>query len=121
MSSSFTIYGIKNCDTMKKAMRWLDSQGITYQLHDYKKSGIDTDTLQLWLEQTGADTLINRRGTTWRRLSDTDKAACDSGDPAAIARVLADNTSAIKRPVLPLDKQLLVGFNDATWTDAFKL
>lgn len=116
-----TIYGIKNCDTMKKAMRWLDDRGIDYQLHDYKKSGIDTDTLLLWLEQAGADTLINRRGTTWRRLSDADKTACDSGDSTAIARVLAANTSAIKRPVLPLDKYLLVGFNEATWTDAFKL
>jgi len=117
-----TIYGIRNCDTMKKAMRWLDSQGIEYQLHDYKKQGIDPDTLAEWLEQVGPDTLINRRGTTWRKLSDEDKVRCESGDQRETARVLAHNSSAIKRPLLPIDDNtLLAGFDETRWSDAFNV
>lgn len=103
---------------MKKAMRWLDEQGIAFELHDYKKSGIDTATLEAWLQQVGPEVLVNRRGTTWRKLDDADKAACDSGDPARIAAVLAANPSAIKRPVLPAGDQLLVGFKAEDWARA---
>ena len=116
--TTLTLYGIKNCDTMKKAMRWLDDQGIAHELHDYKKAGIDTDTLGHWLQQVGPEVLVNRRGTTWRRLSDDDKAACDSEDPSRIAAVLAANTSVIKRPVLPAGERLLVGFKAEEWAEA---
>ncbi|MCH8552974.1 MAG: Spx/MgsR family RNA polymerase-binding regulatory protein [Natronospirillum sp.] len=116
--AEYTIYGIKSCDTMKKAMTWLQAQNLDFELHDYKKAGIDEATLKTWLNSVGPDVLVNRRGTTWRKLSDEDKAACDSGDPDAIARVLAANTSAIKRPVLPLGEQILVGFKEEEWREA---
>ncbi|MFY0664162.1 MAG: arsenate reductase [Natronospirillum sp.] len=114
-----TIYGIKSCDTMKKAFTWLDTQQVSYDFHDYKKQGIDPDTVQRWLEKVDHRVLINRRGTTWRKLSDADKAACDSGDPTAIAQVAAASTSVIKRPVVDTGQQLLVGFDAAQWADHF--
>ena len=120
MSNTCTIYGIRNCDTMKKAMRWLDQQGIEFELHDYKKAGIDTDTLVGWLKSAGPEVLVNRRGTTFRKLSDDEKSICAGSDLHAIAEVLATNSSAIKRPVLPLNDQLLVGFKEADWADTFK-
>lgn len=113
------IYGIKSCDTMKKAFTWLDAQGIAYEFHDYKKQGIDAATVERWLDQADAKLLINRRGTTWRKLSDADQAACDSGDPVAIAQVAAANTSVIKRPVVDTGQLLLVGFDAAQWADHF--
>ena len=102
-----TLYGIRNCDTMKKAWTWLDAHGVAYDFHDYKKRGIDEATLRGWAGQLGWEVLLKRAGTTFRALPDADKA--DLGEDKAIALMLA-NPSMIKRPVLDSGGQLLVGF-----------
>jgi arsenate reductase len=107
MAMSITIYGIKNCDTMKKARAWLDSHGVTYSFHDYKTEGIDRARLVRWAEEVGWETLLNRAGTTFRKLDDADKEAL--GETKAITLMLAQ-PSMIKRPVLDLGGKLLVGF-----------
>jgi arsenate reductase len=110
-----TLYGIKNCDTMKKAWTWLDAHGVAYDFHDYKKAGIDEATLRGWAGQVGWEILLNRAGTTFRALPDSDKA--DIGEDKAIALMLA-NPSMIKRPVLDIDGTLLVGFKPDTYIAA---
>ena len=107
MAKSITIYGIKNCDTMKKARTWLDSHGIAYRFHDYKTEGIERAHLADWAKQVGWETLLNRAGTTFRKLDDADKA--ELSEAKAIALMLAQ-PSMIKRPVLDLGGRLLVGF-----------
>ncbi|MEZ5609563.1 MAG: ArsC family reductase [Rhodocyclaceae bacterium] len=107
------IYGIRNCDTMKKALTWLDSQAIAYTFHDYKREGIDSTTLADWVARVGREPLVNTRGTTWRKLPD--EARRIDADADAIALMQA-NTSLIKRPVLDTgDGRLLVGFNADTY------
>ena len=101
------LYGIKNCDTMKKAWTWLDDHGVAYDFHDYKKAGIDRATLEGWVRQLGWEVLLNRAGTTFKKLPDADKQGIDAGK--AIALMLAQ-PSMIKRPVLELGSKLLVGF-----------
>jgi len=91
------IYGIKNCDTMQKALKWLDAKNVAYQFHDYKESGIDKDTLKIWLGHFPADKLVNTKGTTYRALSESEKASI-ANKPKAIA-LMMENTSLIKRPV----------------------
>jgi arsenate reductase (glutaredoxin) len=106
---NITIYGIKNCDTMKKARAWLDQRGIDYSFHDYKAAGIERDRLERWCKKLGWETLLNRNGTTFRKLPDKDKNGLDAGK--AVALMLAQ-PSMIKRPVLELGGgQLLVGFS----------
>ncbi len=107
-----TLYGIKQCDTMKKARAWLDAHGIDYRFHDYKKEGIDADRLRRWSEQVGWETLLNRAGTTFRKLPDTDKQDLD--ERCAIALMVAQ-PSMIKRPVLELETKLVVGFRPETY------
>jgi len=103
-----TIYGIKNCDTMRKARAWLDKRGVDYAFHDYKTAGIERAQLEQWAKQVGWDTLLNRAGTTFRKLPDKDKNGVDS--KKAIALMLRE-PSMIKRPVLDLGRgKLLVGF-----------
>ena len=105
---SITIYGIKNCDTMKKARAWLDKRGVGYAFHDYKTAGIDRERLDRWEKKVGWETLLNRAGTTFRKLPDKDKTGLDA--KKAIALMLAQ-PSMIKRPVLELPGgKLLVGF-----------
>jgi Spx/MgsR family transcriptional regulator len=104
---SVTLYGIKNCDTMKRARAWLDASGVPYAFHDYKAEGIDRARLEGWARSVGWETLLNRAGTTFRKLPDADKAGLDEG--RAIAFML-DQPSMIKRPVLDLGGRLLVGF-----------
>lgn len=104
---SLTIYGIKNCDTMKKARTWLDDHGLAYAFHDYKASGVDENTLRAWAKQVGWEKLLNRAGTTFKKLPDADKAGID--EDKAIALMLAQ-PSMIKRPVLQGAGALLVGF-----------
>ena len=106
-SASITLYGIKNCDTMKKARAWLDDHGIAYRFHDYKVDGIDRSKLEHWVLELGWETLLNRAGTTFRKLPDADKASLT--ERKAIALMLAQ-PSMIKRPVLEKGKKLLVGF-----------
>ncbi|MDB5376966.1 MAG: hypothetical protein JWR00_1412 [Rubritepida sp.] len=111
-----TIYGIKNCDTMKKARSWLDARGVSYAFHDYKASGIEAETLEGWADQVGWEKLLNRAGTTFRKLPDADREGIDDGK--AIALMVAQ-PSMIKRPVLLDGKKLLVGFSPETYTKEF--
>lgn len=105
-----TIYGIKNCSSMKKAFDALEAKSITYTFHDYKKLGIDRATLQHWAEQVGLDVLLNKKGTTWRKFT-TEQQAAILSSPEATVQALVDYTSLIKRPVLVNGKQILVGFD----------
>lgn len=102
-----TIYGIKNCDTMKKARAWLDKQGVAYDFHDYKTAGIDRAQLEAWSAKVGWESLLNRAGTTFRKLPDQDKDGL--GEKKAMALMIAQ-PSMIKRPVLEAGGKLLVGF-----------
>ena len=102
-----TLYGIRNCDTMKKARNWLDEHGVRYAFHDYKVAGIDEATLRRWVGITGWEVLLNRAGTTFRALPDADKPNLDA-DKAV--RLMLANPSMIKRPVLESGNTLLVGF-----------
>ncbi|MFG1192218.1 ArsC family reductase [Xanthobacter flavus] len=102
-----TIYGIKACDTMKKARGWLDDKGVAYAFHDYKSAGIDAKTLEGWAKKVGWEKLLNRAGTTFRKLPDADKADID--EAKALALMLA-HPSMIKRPVLEHGRDLIVGF-----------
>ena len=111
-----TIYGIKNCDTMKKARTWLDSRGISYRFHDYKAEGIDAGSLGRWIGALGWETVLNRAGTTFRALPEADKTGLDA--EKAIALMLAQ-PSMIKRPILDLDGTLLAGFKPDAYEDAF--
>ena len=116
MAKPATIYGIKNCDTMKKARAWLDARGIAYTFHDYKAAGIERRLLEDWARQVGWETLLNRAGTTFRALPDENKA--DLTENKAIALMLAQ-PSMIKRPVLDMGKTLLVGFKPDQYEKAF--
>ena len=110
-----TIYGIKACDTMKKARDWLDAHGVAYAFHDYKTVGIDRAHLQAWSKVVGWETLLNRAGTTFRKLPDADKQNLD--EAKAIDLMLAQ-PSMIKRPVLVRGEQLLVGFKPDVYGQA---
>jgi arsenate reductase len=112
---TITIYGIKNCDTMKKARIWLDEHGIAYGLHDYKSEGIDKLSLQRWCKQVGWELLLNRAGTTFRKL---DEAAKQDLDEAKAIALMLEQPSMIKRPVLDVDGVLLVGFKPEVYTEA---
>jgi len=104
---SVTLYGIKNCDTMKKARAWLDAHNVAYRFHDYKASGIDREQLERWCKRASWETLLNRAGTTFRQLPDDDKTNLD--ERKAIALMLAQ-PSMIKRPVLQIGSDIVVGF-----------
>ena len=115
---TITIYGIKNCDTMKKARAWLDSHGVPYEFRDYKTSGIGKDRLKQWSEELGWENLLNRAGTTFRKLPDSDKEGIN--ERKAVALMLAQ-PSMIKRPVLELSGgKLLVGFNPDAYKSAVR-
>lgn len=117
-----TLYGIKSCNSMKKAFTKLDELQVPYQFHDYKKQGIDKASIQRWIEQLGLDKVLNKKGTTWRKLSDEQKAGADADENQAIELMLA-NTSMIKRPIVEGMIQdhpiLLCGYNEEEFADAF--
>jgi arsenate reductase (glutaredoxin) len=113
---SITLYGIPNCDTVKKARVWLEGRGIAFAFHDYKKSGADAEKLTAWCDAMGWETILNRTGTTFKKLPDSDKADLDQGK--AIALMLAQ-PSMIKRPVVELPQGLLVGFKPDQYEKAF--
>ena len=113
---AITIYGVKNCDTMKKARAWLDRKGVTYAFHDYKAEGIDRAHLDRWIDHAGWETVLNRAGTTFKKLDDADKADLDR--EKAIALMLAQ-PSMIKRPVLEADGKLIVGFKPEVYETEF--
>jgi arsenate reductase len=112
---SVTIYGIKNCDTMKKARGWLDAHGVAYAFHDYKAEGIERARLESWAREVGWETLLNRAGTTFRKLPERDKDGLT--EKKAIALML-DQPSMIKRPVLAVSGKLVVGFKPETYERA---
>lgn len=115
-------YGIPNCDTVKKARKWLEAKGVDYVFHDYKKEGADPAKLAAWVDAKGVDVVLNRRGTTFRKLSDEQKADIDA---AKSVNLMAQNPSTIKRPVVEFDggqaDGLLVGFKADEWEQALKL
>ncbi|MGP5536695.1 Spx/MgsR family RNA polymerase-binding regulatory protein [Psychrobacter glacincola] len=121
---TITIYGIKSCSTMKKAFTKLDDLGISYDFHDYKKQGIDKETIQRWVDSLGIDKVLNKRGTTWRKLDDSQKQEADSDVDKAID-LLVENTSMIKRPIVEgelTDKNriiLLCGYDEAEFDKVF--
>ena len=112
---SITLYGIKACDTMKKARTWLDEHGVSYAFHDYKVSAIDAASLQKWCDEHGWDKVLNRAGTTFRKLDEADKQDLDQ--TKAIALMLAQ-PSMIKRPVLDLGERTLLGFKPELYAQA---
>ncbi len=111
------MYGIPNCDSIKKARRWLDQHDVTYQFHNYKKDGITAEQLSLWVDQLGWEILLNKRGTTWRTLSDEQKANIDASKAIALMRA---HTSMIKRPVLMIDGHIEIGFSEAVYSALFQ-
>lgn len=111
-----TLYGIKNCDTMKKARTWLDEQGIDYAFHDYKSSGIDRGSVERWCDAAGWETVLNRAGTTFRKLPEAEKG--NIGRDRAIALML-EQPSMIKRPVLETEGRVLVGFKPDLYDNFF--
>jgi arsenate reductase len=115
MAKAITIYGIKNCDTMKKARAWLDKRGVTYVFHDYKTEGIDKARLEAWAKLAGWEVLLNKAGTTFRKLPDKDKDGIT--EKKAIALMLAQ-PSMIKRPVLDVGGKLTVGFKPELYEKA---
>ena len=114
---TITIYGIKSCSTMKKAFNKLDELGVSYEFHDYKKQGVDKETVRRWVDALGIDKVLNKRGTTWRKLDDSQKQAADASVDAAMD-LLVENTRMIKRPIVEgklADKDqavLLCGFDE---------
>jgi arsenate reductase len=114
---SITIYGIKNCDTMKKARAWLDSHGVAYEFHDYRAAGAPKEKLKAWCDELGWETLLNRAGTTFRKLPDADKEGLN--ERKALVLMLAQ-PSIIKRPVLDIGGKLLVGFKPEIYASEVK-
>jgi arsenate reductase len=112
-----TIYGIKNCATMKKAFAWLDDHGVRYDFHDYKAAGIDLARLKNWSKQVGWETLLNTRGTTWRKLTPAQQANLDE---AKALKLMSENPTLIKRPVLENGSALAVGFIADHYSKAFR-
>ena len=108
-----TIYGIRNCDTMKKARAWLEAHGVDYDFHDYKIEGIDRATLEKWTRTVGWEVLLNRAGTTFRRLPDDAKQDID--ERKAI-KLMLEQPSMIKRPVIERGKSLLIGFSEERYS-----
>jgi arsenate reductase (glutaredoxin) len=113
------IYGIKTCDSCRKARKWLDEAGVAYRWHDLRKNPPDEATVRRWLDHVGVDKLVNRRSATWRQLNDPERerAATDDG---AVA-LLIDNPTLIKRPVIDTGEVVLVGFTDQTGTTLLEL
>jgi arsenate reductase (glutaredoxin) len=116
MAKQVTIYGIKNCDTMKKARAWLDEHGVSYVFHDYKADGIDRETLEGWVDGAGWEIVLNRAGTTFRALPDDKKEGLNA--KKAVALMLAQ-PSMIKRPVLVSGRTTLIGFKPEQYQAAF--
>jgi arsenate reductase len=104
-----TLYGIKNCDTCRKARKWLTDEGIEHKFHDFRVDGLDEATVGNWAAELGWETLLNRRGTTWRKIPEADREGVDG---ASAAKLMTDNPTLIKRPVFDLGASRVVGFSD---------
>lgn len=112
-----TLYGIPNCDTVKKARTWLADHQQPFDFHDFKKQGLERATVAAWLEQLDWEVLVNRKGTTWRKLSDEQRAAVT--DKASALELMLANPSVVKRPVLDRGGKFSVGFSDAQYQQLF--
>lgn len=113
-----TLYGISNCDTVKKARTWLDEQGVAYTFHDFKKAGVSNAMVESWLRHVDWETLVNRKGTTWRALDEKRKAAVTNAEAAR--SVMLEAPSVIKRPVLVHAGRTHVGFSDMLYQQIFQ-
>jgi arsenate reductase (glutaredoxin) len=113
MESSLTMYGIANCDTVKKSRAWFDAQGKAYQFHDYKKQGVPEKALRHWVSALGWEALVNKKGTTWRKLDTVTQEGVKDAE-SAIALMLA-HASVIKRPVVVSGERITVGFAPDQW------
>jgi arsenate reductase len=113
---TITLFGIPNCDTVKKSRAWLADRGLSYAFHDYKKAGVDTGKLAAWVDQLGWEKLLNRNGTTFRKLPDSMKADLDAGKAIML---MTEHPSMIKRPVVEYEGGVLVGFKADDWDSAF--
>lgn len=111
----YKVYGIKNCDTMKKAMTWLTDNNIPFEFHDYKKEGISNEKIQEWLMQKPWDVLINKAGTTWKKLSEEEKAT----DETSATQLMIAKPSMIKRPIIENDKIVVMGFKADDYQQLF--
>ena len=111
-----TIYGIKNCDTMKKAMRWLDEHGVEYRFHDYRKDGLDEKQLKAWEKELGWEQLLNRRGQLWRKLP---QAVRDNIDRETALKCMLENPGIIKRPLLDTGDRRVLGFKPEQYEALF--
>ena len=112
------LYGIPNCNTVKKARTWLTENGIAVPFHDFKKQGVSEELLKAWLKQVSWEKLVNRQGTTWRQLPDEAKAAvCDE---ASAIRLMLEKSSVIKRPVLEMEGKIILGFDEAIYQTLFR-
>jgi arsenate reductase len=112
-----TIFGIKNCDTVRKARRWLDGHAVEYSFHDVRSDGLSRTQLESWVEILGWENLLNRRGITWRKLPESVR---DNINKRAAVKLMLEQPAMIKRPVLDLGNSLHLGFSEATWTRLFQ-
>jgi Spx/MgsR family transcriptional regulator len=112
---TITLYGSPNCDTVKKARKWLEARGVAYAFHDYKKQGADPERIAGWVRRAGWEKVLNRAGTTFRKLPETDREAIDENKAVAL---MAAHPSTIKRPVVEHPGGLLVGFKEPEWAAA---
>ena len=113
-----TMYGIANCDTIKKAKKWLSEHNIAFDFHDYKKQAPDTEVLNKAIQTHGIETVLNKRGTTYRKLSDAEK---ENINESTVIQALSEHSSMIKRPILVHKQHILVGFNEAQYKECFNL
>jgi arsenate reductase len=113
MNDLITVYGISNCDTVKKARTWLAAHGVPYHFHDFRKDGVPADQLDAWIAAVGWEKLVNRQGTTWRKLPPADQAAVL--DAASAKALMQQQASVIKRPVVSWPGDITVGFDPARW------
>jgi arsenate reductase len=111
-----TLFGIKNCDTVKKARRWLEAENIAYNFHDFRSDGLNAEQVDQWIKHLGVDTLINKRSTTWKTLSDTEKETVMNGHASPL---ILEHPTLIKRPLLVTKSQFHVGFSEKTYTPIF--
>jgi Spx/MgsR family transcriptional regulator len=111
-----TLYGISNCDTMKKARAWLDGRGIDYVFHDYKRAGLPETLARAWVTELGWEAVVNRRGTTWRRLPESVRASMDA---ESAVRVMLENPSIVRRPILDTGNARHPGFSPEQYQEIF--
>ena len=116
MTESVVMYGISNCDTIKKAKNWLDNKDIEYRFHDYRKQGLEVQLLNHWVDILGWEALLNRRGTSWRKLSEQQKQSIDRN---SAIEIMFDNPAIIKRPLLAKGGNYYAGFSNSQYQELF--